>query len=518
VDKNLPMTHLTVQPIASVTKSFTVAAMATLVREGKLSWDKPVRDYLPDFKMFNDTTTLNATPRDLVTHRTGLPRHDYSWFNATATREELYKRLPYLEPSAQLRATWQYNNFMYMTAGYLSGKVAGGVGHDAWENLVRANLLKPLNMGASSLSINEMMKSPHVGAGYAWDENEAPKRVDYKPVDAMAPTGAINSNMEDMAHYLQMLLGNGQFAGKTILNAADIIEMTNPQMVMADARLFDEISATQYGMGFFLTHYRGEKLVHHGGNMPGASSLLSFLPNKKIAVFVTANLSASSLPTVLSYAMYDRLLGLKPVDWSGRFWDRKEKTKASEVAAKKQNLSPRQFGTSPSHRLTDYAGDYGHPGYGVIKFVVQGQSLAGSYNGLSSNFPHFHYDVFEAPDDKLNELAKLKAQFVTDIDGEISAVRIGLESVIKPIEFLRQPDAAFKDAIFLAPFVGNYELGATPVIVALRDDNVLTLAIPGQPVRELIGLRGRKFAMKGSSGYSVEFVVDEKGKVNQAAC
>ncbi len=511
VDKNLPMTHLTVQPIASVTKSFTVAGLATLVREGKLSWDKPVRDYMPDFKMFDDTTTLNATPRDLVTHRTGLPRHDYSWFNSSASREELYKRLQYLEPSAQLRATWQYNNFMYMTAGYLSGKVAGM----DWENLVRTNLLKPLNMSASSLSIDEMLKSPNVGAGYAWDENEVAKRLDYKPISTMAPTGAINSNMQDMAHYLRMLLANGQFEGKTILNAADIIEMTNPQMVMPDARVFDEISATQYGMGFFLTHYRGEKLVHHGGNMPGSSSLLSFLPNKKIAVFTTVNLSASSLPTVFTYAVYDRLLRLEPVDWSGRFWERKEKTKGSEVAAKKQNLSPRKFGTTPSHRIGEYAGDYAHPGYGVISFTAQGQNLSGSYNGLNSSFPHFHYDIFEAPDDKLNELAKLKAQFVTDIDGDISAVRIGLESVIKPIEFLRQPDAAFRDAVFLAPFVGSYVLGATPVTVALRDDHVLTLAIPGQLTRELIGLRGRKFALKGSNGYSVEFVVDEKGAVNQ---
>ena len=221
VDKNLPMTHLTVQPIASVTKSFTVAAMATLVRDGKLSWDKPVRDYMLDFKMFNDITTLNATPRDLVTHRTGLPRYDYSWFNSSATREELYKRLQYLQPSAQLRATWQYNNFMYMTAGYLGGKVAGM----DWENLVRTNLLKPLNMGASSLSIAEMLKSLHVVAGYACDENEVPKRIEYKPITTMAPTGAINSNMQEMAHYLQMRLANGQFDGKTILSAADIIEM-----------------------------------------------------------------------------------------------------------------------------------------------------------------------------------------------------------------------------------------------------------------------------------------------------
>ncbi len=139
IEKKLPMTHLTVQPIASVTKSFTVAAMATLVREGELAWDKPMRDYLPEFKMHNDTITLNATPRDLVTHRTGLPRHDFSWFNATATREVLYQRLQHLEPSAELRATWQYNNFMYMTAGYLSGKVAG----TDWETFLQRSLPKP---------------------------------------------------------------------------------------------------------------------------------------------------------------------------------------------------------------------------------------------------------------------------------------------------------------------------------------------------------------------------------------
>lgn len=136
LDKKLPMTELTVQPIASVTKSFTVAALATLVREGKLSWDKPVRDYLQDFKLYSDYATLNVTPRDLVTHRTGLPRHDFSWFNSTATREELYKRLPYLEPSAPLRTRWQYNNFMYMTAGYMGGKIAGS----DWETLVRKNI------------------------------------------------------------------------------------------------------------------------------------------------------------------------------------------------------------------------------------------------------------------------------------------------------------------------------------------------------------------------------------------
>jgi CubicO group peptidase (beta-lactamase class C family) len=513
VEKKLPMTELTVQPIASVTKSFTVASLATLVREGKLSWDKPVRDYLPDFKMHNDYSTMNATPRDLVTHRTGLPRHDSSWYNAAASREELYKRIQHLEPSAALRATWQYNNFMYMTAGYMGGKVAG----NDWETLVRNNIFTPLSMANSSFTIEDMMKARDVGRGYKWNEKEVATVIPYRGLAAMGPTGSINSNMEDMSRYLTMYLAGGKFENKTILNTADIVEMTNPQMVMADARRFEEISSTQYGMGFFLTHYRGERLVHHGGNMPGASSLLSFLPTKNIGVFTTANMSGARLPTIVTYAIYDRLLGIKPVDWSARFWDIKEKDKASEENAKKQKLTPQKSGTKPVQALAEYAGDYAHQGYGNIKFTESNGALIGTYNGLSSTFPHFHYEVFEAPDDKLNDLAQTKVQFVTNMDGDIGSVLIALETSIKPIEFIRQADAAFKNREYLKRFAGEYELGSIKAIIALRDDNNLTLAIPGQAVRELTGLRGKKFLVKGLNGFSLEFIEDKSGKIAQVA-
>lgn len=94
-----PMTPDTLLPIASVTKQLTVAALGTLVRQGKLEWDKPVRDYLPDFRVGDDYTTLHATPRDLVTHRIGLPRHDFAWFGSELSRQELYGRLPVARPA-----------------------------------------------------------------------------------------------------------------------------------------------------------------------------------------------------------------------------------------------------------------------------------------------------------------------------------------------------------------------------------------------------------------------------------
>ena len=518
VEKNLPMTAITLQPIASVTKSFTVASLATLVRDGKLAWDRPAREFMPDFRLHDDYLTANVTPRDMLSHRTGLPRHDWVWFNSPLGREDFYKRLRDMEPSAQLRTTFQYNNFMFMTAGYMGGRLAGG----GWESLVQKNLFDPLGMRNSNFTIADLLKTQDFGTGYKWDKNEKPVALNYTPIDAMGPTGSINSNVEDMSRYLRMYLANGVFEGRRVVNAADIVEMTNPQMVMADARLWPEISSTQYGMGFFLTHYRGERLVHHGGNMPGAASLLSFLPQRGVGVFTTVNMSGSPLPTILTYAVYDRLLGMLPIDWSSRNWDRKEKLKASEEAAKAQNLSPRKANTKPAHSLDAYVGDYEHKAYGTMNVTRDGNNdLRLRYNGFSSALKHYHFEMFETPDDKLNEIASQKITFVTDSNGDISSLRSPIEAAVKPTEFTRLPDKNFQDKTFLRPFAGEYTLGPTSVIIALREDNVLTMAIAGQPTRELIGAivnaTSTKFNVRNLSGFSIEFLQDKSGFVKQAA-
>ncbi len=512
-ERGLRMTQDTVVPIASVSKSFTVASLAVLVREGKLSWDRPVREYLPDWKTKNDFATLHATPRDLVTHRVGLPRHDYSWFTSSATREELYKRVPHLEFSAELRERFQYNNFMYMTAGYLGGRIAGST----WEELVTRGLFEPLGMAASSFSIADLLRAPDHGTGYTLDDDLQPKPGPYRDLGPMGPTGSINSNARDMANYVAMYVGHGRFNGQVVLDAADVREMTTPQMVIPDARIFDEVSAQQYGMGFFLTHYRGERLAHHGGNMPGASTMLSFMPAKGLGVFVHANVSSSMLPTVIAYGAYDRLLGLKPVAWGERYLERRTKLLASEKSAKAQNLTPRKPGTRPAHDLAEYAGEYFHPGYGVIAFAAEGPELRVKYNALTATLRHYHYDVFEVPPDALDELEKVRALFVTDLNGDVSGVQVAIEPAVKPVEFTRLPDKAFKDPAFLARFAGEYELGPTKVTITLRPDHVLVMAIPGQPVRELVGLRGRRFAQKDRAGYQVDFVADAAGAIFQAA-
>ena len=131
VPNRLPVTPDTKFAIASISKSFTVTTLAALAKQGKIEWDRQVRDYLPDFRMYDPVVTERMTIRDLVTHRSGLARHDLMWAIGIYSREELYQRLRYLAPNKDFRTTWQYQNLMFTTAGYLAGKVNG----TSWEDL-----------------------------------------------------------------------------------------------------------------------------------------------------------------------------------------------------------------------------------------------------------------------------------------------------------------------------------------------------------------------------------------------
>lgn len=513
LERKLPMTDLTVQPIASVTKSFTVAALATLVRDGKLEWDRPVREYLPDFRLATDYATQALTPRDLVTHRSGLPRHDFAWYGSTLSRDQLYQRLRHFELSAEPRTRFQYNNFMFMTAGLLGGRVAGS----DWEALVRRNVFEPLGMASSSFTIEDLTKLPDHGTGYLLDNDEKAHAKPYQQLTAMGPTGSINSCARDMARYLRMFAGGGGFEGRTLINPADFRAMTTGQFSRPDPQTWPELTAPQYGMGLFLVNYRGATLVSHGGNMPGASTAFAFLPGRNAGVYCTVNVSGSFLRDVIMYAALDRLLGLAPVDWSGRFRDQYLKGRQAEKAAQAQNLTPKKAGTRPSLALEEYLGEYEHPGYGPLSIARDGERLRLTYHGFSSPLDHLHFDVFQAPKDRLNDLQESRVQFQLDFNGDITGLRTEFEPAVKPIEFRRLPDRAFQDRAFLAPFAGTYAIGVTEYLVTLRPDGVLTLGGRTGAPSELVGVRGRRFNVKGQAGVQVEFVAGAGGRIRQMA-
>lgn len=512
VEKKLPMAAETQMPIASVTKQFTVAALATLVRQGKLDWDKPVREYLPDFRMHNEYATSHLTPRDLVTHRSGLPRHDAIWYGTDLTREQIYHRLPFFEFSRDLRVRFQYNNLMYMTAGYLGGQIA----KSSWEELVKSALFEPLGMKRSNFNVAAMHADSNYSQAYELNTKREIVRIEHMALDAGGPAGAINSSVDEMARYARMMLAGGLFEGKRVLLESDVQAMMQPQMPSGKDFFSDLFGFRNYGMGLTVQTYRGVEIAHHGGNIDGASALLVLVPSKKIGVVVLANRSGTRLRDALPYEIIDRLLGLESAGLLARHRQLEEKGFAGQDAAKAAGATDRKPNTKPARPLSEYAAEYLHPGYGPMKVRLEKDRLMLSYNKFTAPLDHWHYEVFQSPADRQNPLELTRVQFNTDFSGEVASISIPLEPNVEPIVFIRQPPAEMRDRKFLEPLAGEYDNGGLPVTVAVREDNVLQYIAFGT-VRELVPVRGTYFRIKDLAGVAVEFMRNPAGQYDRMA-
>ena len=512
VSNQLPVTPNTLFCIASMTKSFVVAELGTLVDEGKLDWDKPVYDYLLDFRMYDPVVTERLTTRDLVTHRSGLPRHDLTWYsNADITRKEMVERLRYLQPSKDLRQTFQYNNLMFMTAGYLGGVLHG----TTWEEAVRQRVLLPLGMANTNFSVLDSQKSADFAQPYRKAKEEV-KQILFYVQGAVGPAGEINTTAEDISHYLSFQLSKGKYGDKQVISENNDVQMQSPQMVIQGTPQFPELGENSYGMGFGVTHYRGHKMVNHGGAIDGFRSELAFLPNEKIGVVVFVNLDGTSMPNVVVYNVLDRLLGLEQAPWNQRFLEIDKKREQSEEEAKKRGFTAPKPGTHPSHDLKEYVGDYENAGYGRITIEPQGEGFLMRINRLSAPLKHFHYDVFAVPEDPLDPLERERVMFQTDVKGEIGSLSMTLEPNVPDIVFTRVAEARMREKAFLEAFVGQYELPGNVLAITLRGEHTLVASTPGQPPRELIPRHGTLFDVQGLNGASLEFKMDASGKVSEA--
>ena len=286
---NMPVTEKTLFPIASCTKSFTAAALAILVDEGKLDWNKPVKDYMPDFQLRDEFATRTITARDLVSHRTGLARHDWTWLYANLDRQGLYNRLKYLPFSKPLYAQYQYNNLMFMTAGVLIERISG----KSWENFVREKILQPLNMKQTVLTYPELFQTTDYSLSYRDNEGQWTEQGFGSNVDAIGPAGSIKSNAVEMANWLIMQLNKGKFDTKQVVSAANLKENHTPHIIVSPAEVtFNELGYASYGMGWSINTYRGHLRLAHNGSIEGYRSQMTFFPHQNIGVVVLTNTGA----------------------------------------------------------------------------------------------------------------------------------------------------------------------------------------------------------------------------------
>jgi CubicO group peptidase (beta-lactamase class C family) len=289
--------------IGSSSKAFTAASVAILVDQGKLKWDDPVTKYLPGFEMYDPYVTRELTVRDLLTHRSGLQRGDFLWYGSELDRDEIVRRARFIKPSWSLRSTFGYQNIMYLTAGQLVARVSG----KTWDEFIQQCIFAPLSMTSSSTSISAFKTADNVASPHA-KVDEKVSAIPWRNIDNIAPAGSINSNVLDMAQWVRLQLNQGAIKNERVFSAAAAKEMHASQTIIRFeppyAMWYPDAHFLNYGMGWFLSDYRGRKVVEHGGAIDGMRAEVAVIPAAGDAkIFVTFALNAQGKVETLVLGM-----------------------------------------------------------------------------------------------------------------------------------------------------------------------------------------------------------------------
>lgn len=446
--QSLPVSAQTLFPIASCTKAFTVMALGMLVDAGKLAWDQPVSSYLPAFRLWDPYTTQQVTLRDLLTHRTGLPGHDMLWYATWFDRQELFNRLRYLEPTCDLRTTFQYQNLMYVVAGMMVEEIAGC----SWQQFIQKRILDPLEMDRTIFSTRDMQQSPDYAQPYRYRAGSISKLPlheingeDYP----LSGAGGMISCAGDMAKWLQFLLNSGKVKTQALICEETLQSMFTPHIFMDDpaSRHGFGYEFSSYGLGWGMRSHKGRFLVEHDGMVDGYTVLASLMPREGLGIMALSNSDAylnpvpeNQVPNIISYTLYDQMLGLRATDWNQLMLavrdDRQQVVQAGQAlpdAGSKTHLQP-------AHPIESYLGEFVHPGYGRVSIQKDGDQLRMAINHkLELPMLPIAFDIFEAIFEITEQ--RFRVAFLSDLEGEINQVLLPMEPRVKAIAFTRVPQA-----------------------------------------------------------------------------
>ena len=427
----------TLYQIGSCSKSFTAAAAALLVDRGLLDWDKPVIEYLPWLRFQDPFVTRSATTRDMLCHRTGLPRHDAYWIDGPCTRREMAENLRNMQPAWSFRSHWCYQNTCYVTVGLLIEALSGM----SWEEFVKKELFEPLGMDRSTFYVDAIANDPNHATPY---ERLMPTDMtNYQPCPFLksdredmaagigapyGPAGSIMSNLNDMLKWIRFNLNNGKVGETQLISEANMREIHKPQMLMGEPLLipFPEQDLYSYAMGWFTETHRGHLMVEHGGNINGFSALMTMIPDQDLGIVTLTNFNNSFDTYATSYEIVDAYLGVEDGDWNKRWREIIAQVMESQVGQMAQMNGEPVPGTSPSHALENYVGEYVNPTYGTVTISLgEAGRLGFLYNKDFSPLAHFHYDSFRI-DNKRALLSDMLLKFETDKKGAVRSLALGI--------------------------------------------------------------------------------------------
>ncbi|HUU39222.1 MAG TPA: serine hydrolase [Candidatus Desulfaltia sp.] len=396
-----PVDGQTLFGIASNTKIFTATALGLLVEEGKIAWDSPVIDYLPWFQMWDPYVTRELTVRDLLVHRSGLGlgAGDLLWWPpSTYDRKEIMRRLRFIKPATSFRSAYAYDNVLYLAAGEVIETVSGLT----WEDFVAQRILKKIGMTMSQVRYSAKANRGNVAGTHAKVEGVL-RLVKPMESDNTNPAGGINSNAEDMAKWMFVLLNKGRLADGSRLfsekTAHELTSMVTPIPIQAPP---PELAALRpnfqgYALGLNVHDYRGKKVITHTGGLPGYLSKVTLLPELNLGITVLTNQESGEAFSSLTWHIVDHYLDAPETDWVDAYLKVRAHRETRTAEALKKSAGARDAASGPSLALEKYAGIYADAWYGDIQIDLEDGKLVLRFTKtpvLVGDLEHWQYDTF----------------------------------------------------------------------------------------------------------------------------
>jgi CubicO group peptidase (beta-lactamase class C family) len=442
-----PVDEHTLFAIASNTKAFTAAALAMLVREKKINWDDRVRDRLEYFEIFDDPWISKETRiDDLLCHRIGFRTFsgDLIWWNTPYTAEEVIRRARFLKPSFGFRRGYGYSNLMFLAAGEVVAKVSGR----SWVEFVRSEILQPLNMTNTVLSVPELKMRENIATPHG-DEEGRPFPIAWQDWHNVLAAGGIISSVSDLAQWLRLQLNTGTANGRTFYSSGDAWKMWsihNPiPQTAEERRKYPETTLAGAALGWFVSDYRGTLLARHGGGYDGMFSHTIMAPRKKVGIVVLSN-SMTPLPRAAVYYALDAFLGGNERDWSAEALKEDREKRAKEKKEEEEKKAKHLSSTSPSLPLEKYAGTFGGPMYGDATVSWENGKLMLRLlpnPELTAELVHWQHDVFEVRWMKKHAWFRGgKVQFFLNQESEVADFKMDIPNEdfwFDELEFKRRP-------------------------------------------------------------------------------
>ncbi|RDJ00413.1 class A beta-lactamase-related serine hydrolase [Dyella solisilvae] len=309
-----PITPETVFRLASLSKAFATALTGVLVDDGKLSWDTKLVSVLPFFRLKSDNAAEQATVRDILGQRLGLPKNTFdNMLEENFSYEELARKLDEVSLTCDVGQCYGYQNVAFSLIGDIVYAQTG----DFFNHQVDKRLFFPLGMktasyGREALEASPSWARPHRPNGSGWAPFE-PKEAYYR----VAPAAGVNASLRDMEQWLiAQMGGRPDVLTPKLLDTLHTPEVATPVEMHSTPWRRARVTDAYYALGWRVFEYGGETLLFHAGAVEGYRTMIGFLPRYHIGVVTLWN-SAGPVPGGLLPMVLDSLLGLPHVDWAG---------------------------------------------------------------------------------------------------------------------------------------------------------------------------------------------------------